>query len=282
MIKVSPKLSPVGAVQPTKYLDRLPNGSEKYGGWFDWTLLAQNLLSQMPENTALVEVGVYQGRSAVYMHEWLRENRPEMRFKHFLIDLFTPVPRVDGAGKLIYKADGSPLYDFENNELFFILNKLDPNRTSKLERYLRGALIIEDGKPVGFRSKISFQEGESHKLLRQFDPNEIGLLYIDGDHSALGCYRDICGGVPNIKPGGACVIHDYHTASCPEVTSAIDLFAADNPDLEIFAYKSEIWNTPENNNDTVYFYVPEGYKFVFREEKDFLKNVVKFPAYGAK
>lgn len=232
------------AIQPTQYA--------AFDGWLDWEILCDNLLFDIPDGGRIVEVGVYQGRASVYMHELLAYNRPQAKCTQELIDIYEPVT--------VTNPDGTTTQYFSGNEIYFLVNKLD--------------LVQPNGDRMLYRAKPL--RGPSHEICRKYRANEIDFLFIDGDHSAWGCYGDMLLTIPNVKAGGSVVIHDYHNPVCPEVTSAIDLFVSDNPDLKVNFYESELY---PGENKIFWFKAPKDYKYKFRKESEFEKAIQDFPPY---
>ncbi len=54
-----------------------------------------------------------------------------------------------------------------------------------------------------------------------FDPGELDLVFIDGDHSYEGARADIAAWTPKVKEGGILAGHDYY-ARWPGVVRAVD------------------------------------------------------------
>lgn len=46
----------------------------------------------------------------------------------------------------------------------------------------------------------------------------IDILYVDGDHSYEGCYRDLIMHEPDVRENGCILIHDYHGARVRKAT----------------------------------------------------------------
>lgn len=241
------------SIIPTKHTSLDHNGKQMFPGWFDWEILCDNLVYDLPANPLIVEVGVYRGRTAVYICELLMQNRPNETPTYEAIDLYTTT--------VSKNPDGTERRDYTESEKFFIINNLQKVR------------ITEEIKMIQL---------PSHRALRVYDKNEIDLLIIDGDHTAWGCYNDIKLGAPCVKEGGVVVIHDYHNprSNTVEVTSAVDLFIADNPQLKVNIYAAEEPYTKEEQNSIAWFKIPKGFKFNFRSKLEFEKEIVKFPPFS--
>lgn len=75
-----------------------------------------------------------------------------------------------------------------------------------------------------YGSRFFFLEGDSAKMVPWFSTNhshiKFDLIYIDGNHSYLGCLRDIRNCKSIAKPGSILWIDDYES---PEVKRAIEI-----------------------------------------------------------
>ena len=254
MLTYEHKLTKKLPITATEYAVKGTNGVDNFEGWFDWVNLADNILSEVPDNGLIVEAGVYKGRFAAFVRESIIRNRPNSGIKQHLIDIFETKRWTD--------ADGNPKSFGEFTELFFIVNRFHFVKPEGVE-------LLND---------VKFVQLPSHKALRAYEPGEIDWLYIDADHSEWGCYGDLATGVPAVKEGGVVCVHDYwHRGDIVGVTRACDLFAADNPHVEFNYHECAPLYGP--NNYVFWFKVPEGAKFKVRDKADFEKAVKKFPAH---
>ncbi len=63
----------------------------------------------------------------------------------------------------------------------------------------------------------------SLKIIHKFPYNHFDTLFIDGDHTYEGCFRDFMYWYPKVKPGGKIIFHDYQRDKAHEgVTKAVD------------------------------------------------------------
>lgn len=53
-------------------------------------------------------------------------------------------------------------------------------------------------------------QGDSKEVSITFERKSVDLVFIDGDHSYLGCLGDIVNWIPKVKPHGYLLIHDYN------------------------------------------------------------------------
>lgn len=71
----------------------------------------------------------------------------------------------------------------------------------------RNFQLHEDSKKAG----MEWEEYSEHLDL----DIPLDMVFVDGDHSYLGCRGDILAWLPHIKPGGIIAIHDYKKAELP-------------------------------------------------------------------
>lgn len=64
--------------------------------------------------------------------------------------------------------------------------------------------------------------GESTRIAKEFDNNFLDLVFIDADHSYIGCRNDIIAWMPKVKTGGWICGHDYNHPDQGEVKRAVD------------------------------------------------------------
>lgn len=68
--------------------------------------------------------------------------------------------------------------------------------------------FLENVRAAGMESFIRPVRGPSIDVARQWTGPELDLIFIDGDHSLEGCYRDIRAWLPRLKPEGRLLGHD--------------------------------------------------------------------------
>lgn len=51
--------------------------------------------------------------------------------------------------------------------------------------------------------------GDSKEVARSWTAGLVDLVFVDGDHTYEGCWGDITGWWPHLRPGGIMAIHDY-------------------------------------------------------------------------
>jgi predicted O-methyltransferase YrrM len=58
--------------------------------------------------------------------------------------------------------------------------------------------------------RYAWIHGDSKEAGKKWKGGPVDLVFVDGDHSYEGCAGDIRAWLPNVKPGGLLVVHDYH------------------------------------------------------------------------
>lgn len=142
--------------------------------WFSPNIAIWNkILDQYKDkdNLKFLEIGSYEGRSAVWLMENILTNKSSTLV---CIDTF------EGSIEHTEKQK-------ENIEEKFLYN------TQK------------------FKNKIIKVKGKSQERLRQFDPivSQFDCIYIDGDHMATSVLEDIILSFPLLKKNGILILDDY-------------------------------------------------------------------------
>ena len=163
---------------------------ESIPGMFTFPLLYKNMVSKFPSGSTFVEVGVWKGKSAVFMAEAIKSSRKKIDF--FAVDLF------DGSGGG-YEDDLSVI----NGSLY--------------EEYLK---YIEPVSEI-----IKTIPKNSLEAYKEFEDESIDFLFLDGDHRYKGILSDLKNWYGKIKTGGVISGHDYNEPSCG-VRQAVDEFFA--------------------------------------------------------
>ena len=53
-------------------------------------------------------------------------------------------------------------------------------------------------------------QAPSLEAVKTIEDNSIDLIFIDGDHTYIGCKNDLIAYQPKLKKGGWMLVHDYH------------------------------------------------------------------------
>jgi hypothetical protein len=115
---------------------------------------------------------------------------------------------------------------FEGEFLQFMLDKLKPTKVIAIDLW-NGSCISGDQDGNNSRvinlkhaysdlvkkhesdSRVSLRQGRSQEILNQLDDNSLDIVYIDADHSYLGCKEDLEVSWIKVKRGGWIMGHDY-------------------------------------------------------------------------
>ena len=158
---------------------------ENLEGVFTFQILYSNMVQQFPSDSVFVEIGVWKGKSAVYMAEKIKESRKKINF--WAVDVFNGMN--------------------ENPE------DKDIKAGTLLKTYYKNI------EPV--KEFIQTLIGDSKELYTKFEDDSIDFLFIDGDHRYEGIKKDLQLWFPKIKNGGIIAGHDYEEPSCG-VKRAVD------------------------------------------------------------
>ena len=156
-----------------------------------------------PVDLPIVEIGVYRGGSAKFIAETLRRASRSPSF--YVCDTFTGHSRLDA---VIDTAHRDPL-KFGNTSLQSVAD------------YLAGYANIE------------FVVGDIVETRRQLPEGPYGFVHIDVDvlPPTDACLRFFG---PRLSPGGAIVVDDYGSMTCPGAKKAVDDFVAEKPNFRMF------------------------------------------------
>jgi len=142
-------------------------------GWFSWEALYKRMVDNAPDSGAVfVEVGVFLGKSAVFMAQQIKESRKPIYF--WCVD---PWNR-DVSGMSVQESGGSFFQQFRDN-----INKCG---------------VGEQVRPLALTSTMAA------RLVGMVD-----FVFIDAEHD-YDCVRwDIADWLPKIRSGGTIAGHDY-------------------------------------------------------------------------
>ena len=168
--------------------------------WFHWApAVWEQLIPLVPDRLNLLEIGSFEGRSAV----WLAENMVEDEGNIQCIDTW----------------EGGE--EHSNGEM-----------TGAEERFLHNMNVFEAKHPN--RAIIQIKDTSTRALARFFEKEySYGFIYIDGSHIAKDVLTDACMAWPLLKQGGIMVFDDYMWGNPrdilhrpkPAIDAFINLFA---------------------------------------------------------
>lgn len=155
-------------------------------GWFDYEDLFTEVINLLPQNSHIVEIGAYKGRSTAYLAvEAINSG------KNIKIDVIDTWDGVDGSGrqpwsdyidepeKGIKKPNGDIFEEFKTN-LLPVWNSITPIKLLSLDA-------------------VNLYKDES-----------LDFVFIDGNHNYSYVKEDILKWKPKIKKGGILSGHDYY------------------------------------------------------------------------
>jgi predicted O-methyltransferase YrrM len=165
--------------------------------------------SQVPAEQAIVELGVFQGKTALQMAWGARQ----------------------GNGAHVWAIDAWDLAGNTYGPPF-----TDPGSRSWARYWIRG---------LGYSSQITLVRGFSADVAGEWviSPDQtghgnrpVGLLFVDADHSKEGARRDIEAWAPHLVPGATIAVDDYHHPDWPGVAEAVDELVAEGflEPIEVF------------------------------------------------
>jgi hypothetical protein len=161
----------------------------------DAMLALADMAIQVPAEHAIVELGVYQGKTALAM-AW---------------------GAAQGAGAHVYGVDPWELAESASE------HPVDP-------RYRKWPTFNSPGarrwaewnvKALGYSSKVTLIQGFSAEVGKQWGGPPVGLLFVDGDHRYHAVLADVAAWEPHLVHGATVVIDDYES-SHPEVIKAVN------------------------------------------------------------
>jgi len=160
------------------------------------------LAGQVPADQAIVELGVYKGRSACYL----------------------AAGSLAGDGAHVWAIDP---WDLPGDRRPF--GALKPRRRKHWVEFTTRETRLAAKRNVhrnGFREHVTLVRGFSVTEGERWDGPPVGLLYVDGDHRADAVRADFEAWRPHLAPDATVAFDDY-AASHGEVIEAVDALVAD-------------------------------------------------------
>jgi len=174
----------------------MPSYYNNIFGWFDFDTIYREANDRF--NDALFcEVGSFQGRSACYFAEYIKESRKNNKL--ICVDLWPT------REELITKADLGAGQSVEKDHIRDLPKSI-------LE------VFCDHMDSAGVRDYIYPVRQDSSKAASIFPDEYFSMVFIDAGHGYDMVMKDLVAWYPKVKKGGIFAGHDYHS---PEVSKAV-------------------------------------------------------------
>ncbi len=191
----------------------LPSYYNCIPGWGEFESFYATVAEWLPERATIVEIGVWQGRSAVYMAEKLKQLGKSADF--YLVDSF------DG---------GSILAE----------------QTRNLSQPLRD-IVVDHLTKAGVADKVTgILEMQSVTAALHFGDQSIDFAFIDADHDYQNVCADIQAWWPKIKLGGVLAGHDYESGWVGVAKAVDEIVTKHRLD---FCHGQDAWQIRKRSHD---------------------------------
>lgn len=174
-----------------------PKNYLKIDGWMDFEDLYDKVFSNLPDNSHIIEIGCWNGRSACYMAELIKDNKKNVKFD--CID--------------IWKLECDYVNSFNGTIVDLFCNNL------------REAGVLKE------INVLQISTFEAHKL---YSDKSLNFIFIDGDHTYEHVSVEFPIWIEKIKSGGYFCGHDY-SKDWPGVIKAVNELVETNRDrIDLF------------------------------------------------
>lgn len=111
---------------------------------------------------------------------------------------------------------------------------------------------------LGAGGRIRFMAQPSQDFMAQTD-EKYDFIFLDGDHHAITCYREMALALPRLNPGGAILLHDYYPGGQPLFGDgsviggpyyALERIRREQPDIGVLPLGALPWPTKQGSNIT--------------------------------
>lgn len=151
-------------------------------GWFGFEKWYDFVAKESPEGAALVELGVFCGKSLAYLAQATRQKRCQI----FGVDTFLGSPEFTQS---VAAAGGRPFNDFYPGEL-----------AGMCVNHLHAAGVLGD---------VTLLVSDSARAANLFAFDSVFSVFVDAAHDADSVERDVKAWWPRLKPGGWIAGDDY-------------------------------------------------------------------------
>jgi hypothetical protein len=157
-----------------------PESWHRIPGWYDWASFYEAQVDALPHGAAVVEIGVYLGRSVIHLAQTMKARRKDLRLH--AVNVYADGNSALAAGSAGREGGTSICAAF----------------TLNLER-------------CGVADAVSVMEPTTYLAAQHFADGSLNLVFVDGDHTEDGFARDLLYWLPKICPGGILAGHDILT-----------------------------------------------------------------------
>lgn len=220
-------------------------------GWFrriDIRLFAAFLEAQEKPGD-LVEIGVFMGKSAVLIGDYLREGE-----KFVAIDPF---------------GDQSVLSDSPEDQQNVAENQ-HYYRTLSREQFEEHYLSVHAELPVVVQAKSS-------EITKHVDPGAARFIHVDGSHLYAAVAEDCRSAKQLLQPGGVVVYDDWRNNRCPGVAAAVWESVVRDGLIPVATTTKKlygVYSDPETAVDVVRQLVAGDEEFFFSEDHEIMGHTV--------
>lgn len=159
-------------------------------GWFDWVPLYDRIVDTCTRPMKVVEMGVWQGKSAIYLANRIKQSGKPITF--YAVDTFQSSPETDAFLAPLVE-QGVTLLD--------------------VFRYNLRACDCEDVVKIVVADSLTASRG--------FQDGSLDVVYIDGAHDYDSVRADLAAWTPKVRTGGLIAGHDYNPGAWPGVVQAV-------------------------------------------------------------
>lgn len=181
-------------------------------GWFNAPYLYDRIASDR-RFKKILEIGTWKGLSTCFMCKRLVELNRTNEVEFYAVDTFMGAEdEIDAAYKEV--KEGKDIYQIYLNNI----------------------------KELGFENIVKTIKGDSVDALSSFEDEYFDFIFIDGDHSYEGCFRDILAAYPKVKSGGILAGDDFDRESIKRaVSDAFDVIRKPWQVIDIDVSYNVIW-----------------------------------------
>lgn len=170
----------------------MPSKYQNIFGWFSFDKLYKQAVDEHDNSyTAIfVELGSFQGKSAIFMAEYIQETNKDIQF--FCVDLW---PEKEFASDPKYYGNGC----FQGDEKTIILN----SEESIFHTFIKNTINTKTIQNINMIRSLTWDAANI------FDDNSVDFIFIDAGHHYETVCKDILSWYPKLKSGKIIAGHDF-------------------------------------------------------------------------